>query len=115
MRIRELVENIQDKNHNGIDDQLEYDLADDLLFFMNNDDDTYRRHVYPVMFKAKNAHKNGIKFDRNLFSDVITKAYENYNKKFPRRELPETLPEDISSQICNSLYDESKNKNKKKD
>lgn len=113
MRIRELVENVQDKNHNGIDDQLEYDLADDLLFFMNNDDDTYRRHTYPVLFKAKSAYDKGMKVNRSLFSDAVSNAYSGYCKKFPRRELPESLPKEINTQVCNSLYDECKKKVKK--
>jgi len=113
MRIRELLEHIEDKNKNGIDDQLEFDLSDDLLFFMNNDDDTYRRHLYPAMAKAKHGYRNGFKVDKNLFSSIVNDAYKNYCEKYPMRELPDVLPKEITERVCNSLHADCKQKDSK--
>ena len=100
MRITELLEDIEDKNHNGIDDKLEFDLADDLFFFINNDDDVYRRHVYPSMMKYKqNKGHDG----QVLFGDAVSRAYESYSKKYPIRQLPKTLPAEIQEQVCGML------------
>ena len=100
MRINELLEHIEDKNHNGIDDKLEYDLADDLMFFINNDDNTYRRHVYPSIMKFKqNKGHDG----QSLFGGAVTQAYESYSKKFPIRQLPKELPAEIREQVCDML------------
>lgn len=115
MRIRELLESIEDKNKNGMDDKLEFDLADDVMFFMNHDDDTYRRHLYPAMTKAKQSYGSGIKVDRNLFSSIVNNAYSNYCQKYPLRELPDTLPKEVTERICNSLHAECKKKDSDKD
>lgn len=100
MRINELLEHIEDKNHNGIDDKLEFDLADDLMFFINNDDATYRRHVYPSIMKhQQNAGHDG----QSLFGDAVCHAYESYSKKFPIKHLPKELPAEIREQVCDML------------
>ena len=105
MRINELLEHIEDKNHNGIDDKLEFDLADDLMFFINNDDNTYRRHVYPsIMRHQQNAGHDG----QSLFSDAVCKAYESYSKKFPIKNLPRALPAEIREQVCDMLMQKLK-------
>ena len=109
MRIRELLEHFEDRNNNGINDKLEYDLADDLLFFLNHDDDVYRRHVFPAMLAFKNHRAKNSKADQSLFSGAVNKAYETYAKRFPRKELPETLPKEICEKICDSLSNEADN------
>jgi len=100
MRINELLEHIEDKNHNGIDDKLEFDLADDLMFYINSDDNIYRRHVYPSIMKHQ--QKAG-QDSQSLFSDAVCKAYESYSNKFPIRQLPKELPAEIREQVCNML------------
>jgi hypothetical protein len=110
MRINELLEHIQDKNHNGIDDQLEFDLSDDLLFFMHHDDDVYRRHVYPAILKYKQRTKNGLKVHQNLFSDAVNSSYTEYCKKYPLRKLPEDLPKDVHNKLCTTMCDDIKKK-----
>lgn len=105
MRIQELLESVEDKNHNGINDKLEFDLIDDLFFYMNNDDDIYRRHVYPAVHQFKQARRSGNSIQQNLFGDAVTKAYESYCKKFPLRELPTELPQDISEKVCENFVE----------
>lgn len=107
MRIRELLEHIEDRNNNGINDKLEYDLADDLLFFLNHNDDVYRRHVFPAIIAYKNHRIKNKNADHSLFSGAVNKGYEIYAKRFPRRELPETLPKEICEKICDSLSTEA--------
>lgn len=106
MLIKELFENAEDKNHNGINDKLEFDLADDLFFFINNDDNTYRRDVYPSIMKFKQNKGNA---DKTLFGDTVTKAYETYCKKYPIKELPRELPAEIHEQVCSMLMNDLQN------
>jgi len=106
MRIQELLENFEDKNHNGINDQLEFDLADDLFFFLKNNDDVYRRHVYPSIMKFKQGNKSN---NKSLFSDAVTSAYECYAREFPIKNLPAELPEEIKEQVCDMVLQELQN------
>lgn len=105
MRINELVENIDLDLHynNKKDEDLGFDIADDLLFYMQNNDDVYRRHLYPQMLKHQHALKKG-KADNMLFGSAVHEAYKAYTKEFPIRKLPETLPSDIHEKVCLELY-----------
>jgi len=105
MRINELVENIDVDLHfnNKNEDNLGFDIADDLLFYMQNNDDVYRRHVYPQLVKNKHSFKSG-SVDRKLFSSAVHEAYKAYTKEFPVRKLPETLPTDVHEKVCLELY-----------
>ena len=108
MLIQELLEHVEDKNNNGIDDKLEFDLAEDLTFFMNNDDDIYRRQVYPSVMKFKQSNGN---CDKSVFRDAVHSAYESYCKKFPIKHLPQELPKEVHEQVCNTLLQNMQNEN----
>ncbi len=105
MRIRELVENIDIDLHfnNKKDEDLGFDISDDLLFYMKNNDDVYRRHVYPQLVKHKHSLQHG-KADRMLFGSAVHEAYKSYTKEFPIRKLPETLPNDVHEKVCLELF-----------
>ena len=107
MRITELVENIDlelDKK-----DGLDFDLVDDLFFYMNHDDDTYRRHTYPSIVKYKKARTNGDDTDHLLFGSAVTNAYKKYCEEFKEKRLPEKLPRDVFNKICHKLHTEEGN------
>ena len=104
MRIRDLVENIAIELDN--DDKLDFDLIDDLLFYMNHDDETYRRHTYPSIVKYKNSIDKGEETDHLLFGSAVKHAYKNYCEEFPVKELPEVLSKQTMHKICHKLHDE---------
>lgn len=111
MRIKELLENFNFKEEdfvkqNGDKRELDYDLVDDLIHYMHNDDHVYRRKVYPVLIKCIdriNGHKST---DPEMFAEAVKECYKSYAKKFPIRELPDELDEDTCEKTCKKMHDE---------
>jgi hypothetical protein len=73
MRIFELNEKFK------LDD---IDLLDDLEFFMNNDNQFYRRVYYPLLMKVKKMVTLGKPCDDKIFRSCIDQAIPLYIKKF---------------------------------
>lgn len=111
MRITELLEgsNFNDvdfvkKDPNG--NELNFDLIEDLTFFMNNDDEIYRRHVYPGIAKCVHQARNKKKTDPLIFKIAAVEGYKSYRKEFPIRELPDTLDDKTCEEVCEKLHDD---------
>ena len=105
MKIVELLENIELPSERK-DDKLHFDLKDDLEFFMRNDDDFYRRHYYPHIIKCKKFMESGKRLGPGAFKKLVDHAYECYTKRFPIRQLPDTLEEELASKLCSKLYND---------
>lgn len=111
MRIRELLEG---KKFNDLDfitqdedgSKLSYDLVEDLAFFMHNDDDTYRRHVYPTIARCMDDKKDSKDISPEFFENAVKKSYQDYLKKYPIRQLPETLEKETFEEVCKKLHDD---------
>ncbi len=108
MKIVELMEGIRledfiERDTNGV--KINYDLVEDLIYFMNNDDDTYRRFVYPVISKCIKLTKSGDSFEPGIFKPVIVSSYEKYVDKFPIRELPSKLDDKICHETCVKMHE----------
>jgi hypothetical protein len=111
MRIQELLENAAFKEDNfikksGEKEEIDYDLADDLVHFMHNDDHVYRRHVYPVIVKCIGLLKHKKPTQSKMFAEAIKECYKAYSKKFPIRVLPESLEEDQLKEACEKIHSE---------
>jgi hypothetical protein len=92
------------------DKELGYDLKDDLVFFMNNDPQFYRKKYYPTMLKFDKFVKEGKRIDARGFVKLVKEAYSTYQNKFPVEGLKEELPEDMLEDICKAIHDqETKN------
>lgn len=107
MRITELLESLNFKESDFVEDnELAFDLVEDLSFFMNHDDDTYRRHVYPAVIK----YVDGIKQNKNvnplIFKTATTESYKSYCQKFPIRQLPDSLDEEVINEVCKKFYED---------
>lgn len=114
MRIHELLETKhfddskfvkQDGNTRTID----YDLVEDLVHFMHNNDHVYRKHIYPVISKCLSHIESKKGIAPKMFLDCVAPSYASYLKEFPIRELPETLSAKLVEKICNKLHDDFKN------
>lgn len=111
MRILELLEG---KKFNDLDfvdrgegkNTINYDLAEDLSFFMQNDDDTYRRHMYPTISRCLEMLKNKKKIGPSLFANAVRESYKNYIKQYPIRELPESLDDKACREICEKIHED---------
>lgn len=87
------------------DHKYEFDLAEDLVFYMHNNDDFYRRHFFPILKTCKAQFESGAKFSHRVFKPVIKKAYESYKQEFPVRELEEGIEEDLTEEIAKAIYE----------
>jgi hypothetical protein len=112
MRIRELLEgkkfndlNFITKTEDGRTD-IAYDLVEDLVFYLNNNDDLYRRHLYPVISNCVESMNSNKEPSPNVFKKVVEQAYKNYIKEFPIRQLPHTIEEQTCNEVCQKMHEE---------
>lgn len=111
MRIRELLEG---KKFNDLDfvkkgedgEGIDYDLTEDLVFYMNNDDDVYRRHVYPTVAKCIDKLESNQSFKSSLFTNAVKESYRTYIKQFPVRHLPQDIDDEICKEVCEKMHEE---------
>ena len=99
MEIDELLNN----KHEGKKD-LGYDLMDDLMFFMNNDPQFYRKKYFPTMLKFDKYCDQGKHVGPRGFEPLVKFAYECYQNKFPVEGLEPELDKDLCEKICNELH-----------
>lgn len=105
MRIIDLLESkdfdeLEFVRKDGDGSKLDYDLIEDLTFFMNNDDDIYRRLVYPAVNKCVSGIKNKTKVNSNIFKNAAMESYKTYVQQFPIRELSDDLDEELCNKVC---------------
>lgn len=110
MRIRELLESFNFKEEDFVKNsedkkELDYDLAEDLVHFMNNDDDAYRMHVYPVVAKCIDMIGSKKPTHSKFFAETVKECYKSYVKKFPIRVLPEEIDEKTLKETCKKMYE----------
>lgn len=111
MRIQELLENANFKEEDfvkktGDKTELDYDLSEDLVHFMHNDDNAYRRHVYPVIAHCLHLMKTKKPTQSKMFAEAIKECYKIYSKKYPIRVLPDELEEEQLKEACGKIHDD---------
>lgn len=113
MRIRELLENKFFKDLDFVKStengrEIDFDLVEDLTHFMNHDDDVYRRHVYPSIANCLDRANSKRSINPEIFKPAVVSSYKLYVKKFPIRELPESLDEKTVTNICKKMQEDFK-------
>lgn len=83
---------------------IDYDLTEDLIYYMNHDDTIYRKYVYPVVSRIINSIKKNKSIDVGIFKDMVNNSYLSYRKKFDIRVLPITLNDEQLKDVCNKFY-----------
>lgn len=109
MRIQDLFENTNFDETEYIDKKegtIDYDLAEDLAFFMNNNDDVYRRSVFPAVTKCVEAFKNKKSVKPSVFKQSALESYRAYKDQYPIRSLPDDLDEELCNEVCEKMYKE---------
>ena len=112
MRITELLEGTLFKDDDfvtpkeGGGREINYDLPDDLIHFMNHDDNVYRRHVFPVVARMLDLHKKNITPKASIFKPAAEHSYKIYIKKYPIRELPDHIDEETCNKVCDKMHEE---------
>lgn len=104
MNIDELLPNNNDKKKKD----LGYDLMDDLMFFMNNDPQFYRKRYFPTMLRFDKFCKEGRDVSPRGFEKLVKEAYEIYRNKFPVEGLESTLDKDICERLCHQIHEQEK-------
>lgn len=82
--------------------KINYDLVNDLVYFMYENDDIYRRYTYPAILKyakLRKQHTNAA----SMFKTAVIAAYFEYIKEFPIKELPDQIDRSIAEQACRAM------------
>lgn len=113
MRIKELLEGKHFNESEFVDDKsdkggVNFDLVEDLSFFMHNDDNVYRNYFYPVLAKCLHAIKAKKDISPQVFEEPVKAAYSHYLKEYPIRQLPDQLNKDTIKKICTKIHEEFK-------
>lgn len=111
MRITDLLENAHFKSEEFVkqtDDgnEIDFDLTDDLVFFLNNDDDAYRRHLLPAVHKFIDTQHAGKEPKYTIFKTAVADGYKRYTKEYPMRELPDEIDTKVWKSSCKKIFDD---------
>jgi hypothetical protein len=111
MRITDLLENAHFNSDNFIKqteegNEIDFDLADDLVFYLNNDDDVYRRFLHPAILKCVDKITADEEVKYTIFKSAVAKGYKQYIKQYPIRELPTDIETKIWKEVCKKIFDE---------
>lgn len=87
----------------------EFDVADDIVFFMNTDADIFRRNLYPAKVKYKVELKKNREGADRVLCDAIQKSYKTYLEKFNLKTLPSTIDKDVLTNACSKLKEQIAN------
>jgi hypothetical protein len=110
MRINELLENAHFKSEqftkqtdNGT--EIDYDLVDDLIHYLHNNDEVYRRHLHPAILKCKDKMADGKDSATcKIFKPAVENGYKIYLKQYPIRELPDDVNPKVLKNVCKQLF-----------
>ena len=86
--------------------ELNYNLSEDLMFFMNNNDDAYRKHLYPAIVNCIKHHDSNKDFNSKIFTKAVNECYNMYIKEYPIRELPQSLDDKLIKEVCEKIHEE---------
>ena len=111
MRITELLEgkhfnDLDFVKHNGDKKDIDYDLVEDLAFYMNNDDDVFRNHVYPSIAKCQSNLTAKRPTSASMFKTAVMDSYKKYAEEYPIRELPIELDSKTCDAVCKKVHED---------
>lgn len=88
-----------------VTEKLDFDLVDDLTFFMEDDDGCYKTYLLPLEDKIEAEFRKGKSVPLNLFVRAVRESYKMYKNKFDMPDLPESLDHDTIKDCCIKLQD----------
>lgn len=90
-----------------INDELPFDVIDDITVFMRNDPMFYRKEFFPLVMQMKGLKESDKPINSKLFMPMIKKATEQYCKKFNIPKRPEDLLDaDEQRSLIQKIYAE---------
>jgi hypothetical protein len=87
----------------------DFDLSDDLIFFMRNDPHFYRKEFHPFQQKFNRHCDAGRSVSAKAFSPIVQKAFDHYKNTFPVEGMEENLGRQDLEEICDKLLGEETN------
>lgn len=101
MKIKELLETTE---------EAKYDVVDDLLFFMRNDNRFYRHHYFPAISKLSDFFKKNKKIKKSIITKLVDSAIPIYCKTYKILEDPKKMfTKEITHSIINKIISDEKN------
>jgi len=100
-----MINEIFDKksvNQLKIGDELPFDVIEDVLSYMRNDSNFYRKNTYPAMCDVQEKVQNGGKFSKKSLFPMIEKACESYCAEYNIPKRHEELMSDADKMECAS-------------
>ena len=94
-----------------IGEQLPYYVVEDLKIYMTQDNNFYRKHIFPKMSEVQAAVNAGSKYNKKMLLPAVEKAIPEYLQKFDIKKRPEEFMNDSQKLECISsiLKDEMDN------
>jgi hypothetical protein len=76
----------------SVDKELPFDVVEDVVVFMRNDPQFYRKSFFPAFSKVADLHRAGKPIDQNkCLGDMVERALEGYCKKFNVARMPDEI------------------------
>jgi hypothetical protein len=85
-----------------IGDELPYDVIEDIIAYMRNDNKFYRQNTYPAMCNVQEKVQNGGKFSKKSLFPMIEKACESYCAEYNIPKRSDELMSDADKMECAS-------------
>jgi hypothetical protein len=79
---------------------LPWNMVDDLIVFMQNENSFYRRKLYPMLLKTQETVQNGGKVNKKEFVPIIDAAINAYVKKFDLNRRTEDMMSPAEKMEC---------------
>jgi len=100
MLLKELFSHEEDNNP-------QYDLIDDIAFFIDNDDELHKEFFLPAVKELKRkkvVEKDSIEEVAPAFEMLVQKGCEKYNEKYkPAGKTDEIFTQTLMAGVCNKL------------
>lgn len=96
--------------HNSVDTTMPFDVEDDLVVFMRNDPEFYRKQFFPTMARISDLQKNkgGCNIRKQLMP-MIEKGIVSYCKKFNLARHPDEIFHQQQRQgIADRIYEKER-------
>lgn len=87
----------------------DFDLSDDLIFFMRNDPQFYRKDYHPFLQKFNRHCDAGRSVSPKAFIPIVKHAFECYKNSFPVEGMEEQLSNNDLREVCEKLQGEEQN------
>jgi len=100
---------------NPQENKLNFDVVDDVIVFMRNDPQFYRKSFFPTMSKIADMHRAGQDVNpQECMSGMIENALNSYCKTFKVADIPdEIFTQDDRSSIIDRVFSEEMEQIKK--